>query len=135
MTPAPRGERLGDERVAAPPFPSDSEPRDAPPKKKRSQARGEAAHHRPEAVGKDCDLKNRAPAESIREYSEQDPTPGGHSQREAQDQGVFLPGEVQLPGDFGEKEAVENQIVEIEKPAGPGQQENPPMGRRQVVLV
>ena len=114
----PAWRRLGEQRVADRPFAADAEARDQAENQDRpipGRARGECRANR---VDENRPGHHRAAAVLIGQVAEQDAADAGSAERDAEQHGLFEIVEPEIAADRNEQEGEQDEVVEIEHPAG-----------------
>src|SRR5207249_1892197 len=131
----PRGHRLAEERVPDRPLAADAEPGHDARGEERGDLRRQAAEDRPGAVGEDGPLEDRLSPEAVAEVAEERAAHRRRPERRAEQHGMRLAPEAELARDRCEQERVEDQVVEIEEPARPGEGQDAVVDRRRALVV
>src|SRR5262249_8427743 len=82
------------------------------------------------AVEHDRPGHDRSPPVAIGREPAGDASDGGGAERDAERERVIHVGKVEILGDGADQKRVEDEIVEIERPAGEGEQKDAPASRR-----
>jgi len=118
------------------PLAADAEAREHAEHEQAADALCEAASERARAVGEDRPLQDAPAAVAVGHEAEEHAAGGGRGERRAEHERELEARERQLLSDRDQEEGVEDEVVEIEDPARPREEQDPVVdGRRALVLA